>query len=78
MTSRRELIDLQDKARRAGRTVTFARDTSDGPILGVFYLDPLSPGPAFRAGKWIAPLSFAETERTRPAWWELIQTSAQH
>ncbi len=74
-TDRRELLDLQDKARRAGRTVTFFRETEDGPIDGVFYIDPKMPAPArSRVGILLDPLTFAEIERTKPVWYKMPES----
>ena len=71
MTDRRELKELQDKARRAGRVVTFFFDEIGNLMNGVFYLDPMAKGGSLRAGKIIPLLSFAEIERERPVWWQI-------
>ena len=70
MTHRAELLELQYKARRAGRVANFTLDT-EGRIDGVFYLDPRAPALSrLRSGSLIGPLSFAEKERTAAAWFE--------
>ncbi len=70
MTHKEEIEALQDKARRAGRTANLCIN-ENGTITAVCYLDPKSAG-AFRAGKVIDVLTFAETERAKPAWWKLV------
>lgn len=68
MTDRRELIDLQDKARRAGRVCNFFFN-EQGQLDSAFYLDPESKG-RFRAGAILSLLSFAEIERKKLYWHE--------
>ncbi len=70
MTHTRELLDLQDKARRAGRVANFFRDEA-GHVDGVFYLDPHGPGKQ-RAGMILDPLGFAERERVKPFWYDML------
>jgi hypothetical protein len=66
MTDKREMLDLQAKARRAGRVANLCID--EGTIAGVFYLDANGPGRQ-KAGALLDPLSFAEIERAKAPWW---------
>jgi len=68
MTHRKELEALQDKARKAGRTVTFFL-SGEGYIDAVFYLDPKGPGRQ-KSGMILDPISFAERERPKPHWYD--------
>jgi hypothetical protein len=68
MTDARELRDLQDKARRAGRVCNFFIN-EQGHMDSAFYLDPESKG-RFKAGMIISLLSFAEIERKKLYWHE--------
>jgi hypothetical protein len=63
MTHRAELLDLQQKARNAGRTCNFYY-TEQGYIDGVAYMDPqASPLSRLSGGMILDPLTFAEKER---------------
>ena len=68
MTSLAELKELQSNARRAGRVANLCFNEQN-EITGVAYLDAKGPGRQ-RAGMILSPLSFAETERAKPKWWE--------
>lgn len=65
-TDRRELQELQRKLRDAGQVCTFARETEDGPITGVFFCN-----------RWHDPLSFAELARSILPWWKGSPTYLQ-
>ncbi len=66
-THRQELLDLQAKATRAGRTALFNVDR-EGRIDSVFYKDPKAGANALsRTGITLGPITFAEIERTKPA-----------
>jgi hypothetical protein len=64
MTHRRELEDLQRKARKAGRVCNFFIEA--GSITGVFYQSRPNTN-----GRVMDLLSFAEIERAKPHWYEL-------
>lgn len=74
MTHLAELLDLQDKARRAGRVCSFFRETESAPIDAVAYLDAKGPGRQ-RAGLILSPLAFAEIERPKLAYWQATDPS---
>ena len=66
-THRNELLTLQAKAERAGRTVLFNVD-ADGYIDSVFYKDPQAGAMALsRTGITLSPIVFAEIEREKSA-----------
>lgn len=59
MTCRRELEELQLKARRAGRICNF-------------YIGPTGVEAVFYEGRIYDPLTFAEKERVKPEWWRQV------
>jgi len=70
-THKIELLSLQDKARRAGRTANFFFD-EEGRMDSVFYMDPKAPAMSHtRAGMILPLLSFAEMERPKKEWWQV-------
>ncbi len=63
-----EIQQLQAKARRAGRVANLLLDEQSN-LTGIAYMDPKGPGRQ-KAGMILDPLSFAETERPKKAWYE--------
>ncbi len=73
-THRQELLDLQAKAERAGRTVLLNVD-DQGRIDSVFYRDPKAGATSLsRTGITLSPISFAEIEREKPVWYKMPES----